>query len=90
MTLNMKRKQGTSSEALAGRSQKRSKPSKSRIFEKLSEELCFHCLSDLGCTDLIAVSETSKYLTRLANDNQVSKPSLCLPRSSLTGFPAPV
>lgn len=41
------------------------------LVEKLSEELCFHFLSYLDHADLLAVSETSRYLNRLASDNQV-------------------
>lgn len=68
----MKRKQ-LAVEATAGPSPKRSKAGRSIIFEKLSEELCFHCMSYLGYADLLALSETTKYLSRLANDNQLWK-----------------
>lgn len=67
----MKRKQAALLETAHQPLQKRAKSSQSSIFDRLSEELCFQCLSDLGYTDLLAVSETNKYLNRLASDNQV-------------------
>lgn len=67
----MKRKHVAAEPITAGPSHKRIKASTSSIFERLSEELCFQCLSGLDYADLLAVSETSKYLSRLAGDNQV-------------------
>jgi hypothetical protein len=48
------------------------------IFEKLSEELCFNCLSHLDYADLLSISESSKYLNRLADDNYVDYFTLLL------------